>query len=64
MKKVRITNFYCHYIGKIGTVIKENNGDIWRVVMENGNVLLPYSPNHDTPQCELVSDVVSNYSIY
>lgn len=57
-KKVRIKNYlqYRSYEGKIGTVTKEEEDDIWRVIMEDGKELMPYSPYVRYAQCELVEE--------
>lgn len=66
-KRVRIKNYdrTLGYNGEVGTVITDH-GSVWRVVLDNGIVLFPYSPNACRPQCEVISEeseVLNNYQI-
>ena len=56
MKKVRILPRYNKkYANQIG-IVYNDDGTIWRVRMSDGAELLPFSPDHIGPECELVEE--------
>jgi hypothetical protein len=62
-RRVRLTPEFIQFISHwtngtcdTGTIEEENIGTIWTVLLDNGNKCMPYSPDAEHPQCQLLPE--------